>query len=191
MYLGRIVEIGDVDAVALGPQGQVWIGSSYSRLSRFDINAALPASSISVIHRAAVAIGAVIVLSIALFALLLTTSIRPSMPRLTSRNEIGQFSIGFAGWFVVAMLLWVFLRASTPQVGFLFINPLALLAPLVNLLLLISFFARQRRMFSGALSALLVNWIALLLIGSGAEGVLSGSAVGTVFMVPFFMTLFV
>jgi streptogramin lyase len=179
--------VRDANAMALDPQGRVWIASSYGRLTGFDPNAALPAGSIPAVHRTAMAIVPFILLNITLLAMLLTTSVRRSV---ANRKEIAKFSLGFAGWFVVALLFWFFLRYSNPPTdAFMFFNPLALLAPLVNLLLLIILFARQRRMFSGAISALLVNWSALLLFASGAEESLSLSTVGTLFMLPFFMAL--
>jgi ligand-binding sensor domain-containing protein len=59
----------DAEALSLDPQGQVWIGSYYGRLSRFDPNAALPARSISAVHLTAMVIVPVILLSIALIAM--------------------------------------------------------------------------------------------------------------------------
>lgn len=175
----------DVNALALDEHGRLWIGSSQGRVSAFHPEAALPVNSISAIRTVARTIVPAILLIVAvltILAFMFGSSIQGNI------KIIVEFSIAFAGWFVIGALLWVYIRDEHARSGGLFfINPLALIPPIVNILLLLVLYGLQRRMAWGAFSAFLVNWIGLIVVTPAAEPFSGAPFWESVLMLPFFL----
>jgi hypothetical protein len=173
----------DANALALGPRGQVWIGSMYGELSRFNPLAALPGNSVSAIRTTARAIIPAALLSVVVLAILASVFRKPIQG---NERTMVEFSLAFAGWFVTGALLWVSVRYAHAQSGgFLIISPLALIPPVVNILLLSVLYLWQRRMAWGAFSAFLVNWIGLIFVTPAAYPFGGAPFLESVFMLPF------
>ena len=181
----------NADSMALAPGGEVWIGSSYGGVRRFDPRATIPEWSLPAVRRAARLMIPAILLSITFLAIAITTRGKPMAEIRQSPKEILEFSLGFAGWFVIAILLWVFLRYSQAQsaVGLMFFNPLALLVPVVNLVLMTFLYARARRMARGAFSAIVVNSVGMILLLPISVGSVGTALLAAIFMTPFFLSL--
>jgi len=124
------------------------------------------------------------ILGVGLLALLRVASGR--WDPVTGR-KVRDFSFAVAGWFLGNALLWGWIRYSYEQSsGLAFIDPRALIPLSLNTLVLLLFYATNRWMALGLLSAFTANWIVTILIapfvnGSGASGI---------FMIPFFLPLF-
>lgn len=175
---------GEVNALSLGEEGEVWTGSSQGALRKFDPDAALPVQIQSTVRMAAETLVPIAFLSIALLAICTVAFARPGG---TNRKRIVDFSIAFAGWFILNGLLWEYIRNSQAQSGgMLFINPLVLLPLPVNILVMILLYRRQRGMAWGAVSAFLVNWIGLILVRP-FDDLFAGSPFWeAILMIPFF-----
>jgi len=178
---------GDANAMAVDEQGQAWIGTAQDGVSKFAPEGALPAQSLSAVRKAAETVVPVAFLSLALLAM---WTIGFAQPGVTNRRVLVDFTIAFAGWFIIGSLLWIYARyAQTQSGGALIIHPFVFIPPVVNILLLILVYGWQRRMAWGAWSAFIVNWIGLILIQS-ASGQLTGTPFWeSVFMLPFFLSL--
>lgn len=174
----------DANALALDPHGQVWIGSSQGRVSTFHPDPALPGNSVSAIRTTARRIIPAALLSVIVLGILSSVFRRPIEGN--ERNMV-EFSLAFAGWFVIGALLWVSVSyAHAQSSGVLIISPLALIPPVVNILLLIVLFMWQRRMAWGAFSAFLVNWIGLIFVTPATVPFGGAPFLESVFMLPFF-----
>lgn len=173
----------DANALALDPRGRVWIGSTQGRVSTFHPDAALPGNSVSAIRTTARMIIPAALLSVIVLAILASVF---RSPIKGNERKIAEFSLAFAGWFVIGALLWVSVRYAHAQSGgVLFISPLALIPPVVNILLLIVLFVWQRRMAWGAFSAFLVNWIGQIFVTPAAYPFGISPFLESVFMLPF------
>ena len=175
----------DAHAFALDRLGQVWIGSAQGRVSMFDQQAALPVNSISAIRTTARMIIPAVLLFFGVMAIV-AAALRS--PINGNERKAVAFALAFAGWFVIATVLWVYIRYSHAQSGgFLIISPLALIPPVVNSLLLILLWVKQRRMAWGAFSAFLMNWIGLIFITPAAVPFAGAPFMESVLMWPFFL----
>jgi hypothetical protein len=104
--------------------------------------------------------------------------------------RIIDFSLGFIAWYAVAILVWALLRISHQEsYGLLFINPWAILVPVVHLVLMIFLFAKERQMARGAVAAMVVNSVGMLFLIPIGVAWVSTSLFAAAFMMPFFMLL--
>jgi hypothetical protein len=176
---------GEVNALSLGEEGEVWTGSSRGVLRKFDPDAALPVQIQSAVRMAAEILVPIAFLSIALLVIGTLAFVRSGG---TNSRRIVDFSIAFAGWFILNGLLWDYIRNSLAQSGgTLFIHPLVLLPLPVNILVMLLLYRRQRGMAWGAVSAFLVNWIGLILIRP-FDDLFAGSPFWeSILMIPFFL----
>lgn len=175
----------DANVLALAPQERVWIGSSHGRVSTFHPEAALPVNSVAAIRNIARRIIPATLLSILVLAIVAAPFRSPIQG---NEKKLAAFVLAFAGWFAIGTLLWGYIRYAHAQSGgMFFINPLALIPPLLNILLLIVLYGLQRRMAWGALSALLVNWIGLIFVTPAALPFGGAPFMETLFMLPFFL----
>src|SRR5688572_9364415 len=159
-------------------------GSGQStRVSTFHPGAALPGTSVSAIRTTARMIIPAALLSVAVLGILASVFRSPIQG---NERKMVEFSLAFAGWFVIGALLWVFVRFAHAQSGgSLIISPLALMPPVVNILLLIVLYMGQRRMAWGAFSAFLVNWIGLIFVMPASYPFGIAPFLESVFMLPF------
>jgi streptogramin lyase len=175
----------NAEVMALDPQGQPWIGSSQGRVSTFHPDAALPGNSVSAIRTTARMILPAALLSVTVLAILASVF---GSPIQGNERKMIEFSLAFAGWFVIATLLWVSINYAQAQSSSpLIIPPQVLIPPIVNIVLLIVLFVWQRRMAWGALSAFLVNWIGLIFVTPAAYPFGGAPFLASVFMQPFFL----
>ena len=176
----------DSTALAINPQGQVWIGSAHGTVSQFDPATSLPVNILPTVRFGTRALAPGILISFALLAVAATMRVQSGMGNTW---QTFKFSLGFVAWYVIAAFVWVFLRFSYQQssVGLLVINPLIVLAPVVHIVFMILLYVKERQMARGALSAMAVNSIAMMLMTPLSAGSLGSSLFGSLFMIPFFL----
>jgi ligand-binding sensor domain-containing protein len=175
----------DINALALDPQGQVWMGSTQGSVTKFDPAASLPAAILPAVRLGTQALLPGVLISLLLLAILATVQGRPDAG---IARQITEFSLGFVTWYAIALLVWGFLRYSHVQSSsLLFFNPLAVLVPVVNLVLMILLYTKRRGMARGAVWAMVINSMGMLfMVPIGVQWV-STSLFAAVFMMPFFL----
>jgi len=137
--------------------------------------------------------------SIALFVLLLVAvlaialAIAFTRPGARNARNLSWFSIGFASWFLVNTLLWVWVNDSVERSsGTLFINPVVAVPFLVNIVALLVLLLTRRWMITlGVFSAIMVNAIGTMLAtpvtATYQEDVISAIIFNTPFFLPPFL----
>ncbi len=175
----------DIHVLALDPQGQVWLGSTQGSVTKFDPATSLPVAILPAVRFGTQALLPGVLISLFLLAILVTVQGRPDTG---IARQIREFSLGFVTWYAIALLLWGFLRYSHVQSSSpLFFNPLAVLVPVVNLVLMIWLYTKRRGMARGAVWAMVINSMGMLfMVPIGIQWV-STSLFAAVFMMPFFM----
>lgn len=129
----------------------------------------------------------ILALAMLLFGILFFAFTRPG-----ARNgkTISQSCIGFAAWFAVNTLLWIWVMQG--ESGTVILNPFRLLPLLVNIVALALLSISRRWIVLGIVCAILINAIALTLFPAPSRDVLGRDRTGArIFvMAPFYIPFF-
>lgn len=93
---------------------------------------------------------------------------------------------GFVGWFTASTLLWVWARGTDPS-GAIILNPFWLVPPLVSILAFFVLYRSWPRIALGALTAWLLNAIALLATAPLDDPFAPSPLTEAIRMTPFFL----
>ena len=110
-------------------------------------------------------------------------------PGAWNSKSLRHFSIGFAGWFLVNMLLWVWVNDSAARSsGTLFINPVVLVPLLVYIVALpVLILTRRWMLILGVFSAIALNSIGTLLVAPVTANYGENVIETIIWNVPFFL----